>query len=155
MARAKGEIVQYRPILDSVLGSLATLVAVWFWREILPRVLQRLYRHEPLIGGKWTTTFSEHGKHFHESVTIRQKGRRVNGEIVLHESDTETYTYRFEGWFTHLILTATYCSTDQADYESGAFALRYNARNRLVGQHILISRTSEQLISSPYEWTHV
>jgi hypothetical protein len=142
-------------LLYSVIGGLVVLVVVWFWNNVLPRILQQFYHHEPSVEGKWRTTFREDGTEYHETVTLTQKGRRVRGEIALNDATDETTMYKFEGTFKHLILTGTYCSTDPTDYEQGAFALRYTRQGLFKGQHALISKQSEQLISSDYEWTRV
>ena len=139
-------------ILGAVVGGLLVLALVWFWNNVLPNILQVFYHHEPSIGGKWKTTFREGDKEFNESVTLTQRGRRIKGSIVLRESDDETTTYKFQGTFRYLILSGTYESTDPTDYEQGAFALRYTRHGTFTGQHILLSRKAEQLISSDYEW---
>ena len=111
-------------ILGAVVGGLLVLALVWFWNNVFPNILQVFYHHEPTIAGKWKTTFREGDKEFSETVTLNQKGRRIKGSIVLRESDDDTTTYKFQGTFRYLILSATYESTDPTDYEQGAFALR-------------------------------
>ena len=78
----------------------------------------------------------------------------MNGEITFKESSDVTTVYNFEGTFRFLILTGTYQSTDPTDYEQGAFALRYK-KGKLIGQHALLSKNSDDLISSDYVWERV
>lgn len=140
-------------VAEKIIVSLGTLVAVWAWKELAPRIAQRFYQ-EPLIGDtEWKTTFIEDGQEFHETVTLTQKGRRVIGEIILEDGD-KSIKYRMSGVFRHLILTGTYEAMDPRDYEQGAFALKYT-NNRLTGEHILLSRTSDQPISSNYKWERI
>lgn len=139
-------------IAYTIIGGLAVLALVWFWNDPLPRILQRFYHHEPTIAGRWKTTFRERDRDYHETVSLKQKGRRVKGEIVLREPEDETTIYRFEGTFKYLMLRCTYESTDPGGYEQGAFALRYTRHQTFEGQYILLSRESEQLISSDYVW---
>jgi hypothetical protein len=135
-----------------VIGALVASVLIWAWHNVLPQALQYCYRDEPRIGGKWKTTFKEGDTEYRETVTVRQKGRRIKGTIVLHEKNDETTTYKFEGRFKFLILTGTYESIDPADFEQGAFALHYTRVGTFVGQYILFSKESDHLISSPYNW---
>src|SRR5258706_7152378 len=97
-------------IAERVAVSVGTLLVVWMWKELAPRVAQRFYR-EPLIDGPWKTTFSEGGTEFHEHVALVQKGRRVHGEITLQDGEGET-KYKMTGVFRHLILTGTYEAVD-------------------------------------------
>ena len=137
-------------ILYSVVGGFVVLFLRWFWNDIIPRILQRFYHHEPSIDGKWRTTFSEGEVEYHETITVKQKGRKVKGEIALREGDEDTI-YKLEGTFKYLILTGTYESTNPTEYEQGAFALRY-IKGNFRGQYVLLSKESEELISSEYEW---
>jgi len=139
-------------ILIGLAGAAIWAALAWFWNNILPRILQRFYRDEPIIAGKWKTTFQEGGKTYKENVTIKQKGRRVNGIITLLEEDGETTNYKFEGRFKNLILSCTYESTNPSDYEQGSFTLKYTRHLKLTGQHVLLSKTSDHLISSDYLW---
>jgi len=138
-------------IVYSVLGGIIVLILIWIWNDVIPQITQRFLHQEPSINGKWNTCFHEDTNEFHEVVTLKQKGRRVNGQITLKVDKQEDSVYTFEGTFKHLILTCTYQSTDPAEYEQGVFALRYK-KNSFSGQHVLISKQSEDLISSNYEW---
>ncbi|MBI3627956.1 MAG: hypothetical protein HY220_04425 [Candidatus Sungbacteria bacterium] len=112
-----------------------------------------LYRREPNIAHKWRTTFEEEGRQYHEDASISQRGKWVTGQLELRENG-DTTIYKFSGTFQHLILTCTYESTDPRDYERGSFTLKY-FRGMFRGQHILLSRSSDQPISSEYDWTAV
>lgn len=138
-------------VIYSVLGGLIVLVLIWLWNNVFPPIIQRFYRDEPKIGGSWKTTFWENQKEYHETVTIRQKGRKVRGTIVLHEDEQQVTTYKFEGRFKYLVLTGTYDCTDPTDIEQGAFALHYK-QGKFSGKHILFSKESDKLISSDYHW---
>ncbi len=135
----------------SVAGGLVVLALIWLWRNVIPQITQRFLHQEPSINGKWNTSFKEGENEFHEVVTLKQRGRKVAGQIVLKE-EQEDSVYTFEGTFKHLILTCTYKSTDPSEYEQGVFALRYT-RGKFIGQHVLISKLSDKLISSDYDWT--
>ena len=143
--------MDYSSVQPSVVGGLIVIVLAALWREVLPRLLQRFFYDEPRLPPNWKTTYEEGEQDYHENVTLTQNGRRVTGEVVLREGEDKT-TYKFEGTFRHLFLTATYQSTDPADYEQGAFALRYKRNGTFVGQHVLLSNKSEELVSSRYEW---
>jgi hypothetical protein len=136
-------------IIYGVIASAIVAASPWLIRRV--RMKRNANRGEPLIEGKWHTTFEENGQVFHENVLLTQNGRKVKGELVL-EDGTET-RYKFSGAFKHLILTGTYEATDPKDYEQGAFALRY-ANKTLNGQYIL-SRGSDQLVTSNYKWERV
>ncbi len=139
-------------IAASLLGGLAVVFLQWFWRSALPDIVLRFQKNEPRIGGKWKTQFEEEGQTYSENVTLRQRGRNVTADIVLREGDDET-VYKFVGTFRNLILSGTYQSADEADYERGAILLRYTSKGRFVGQNAFFSKTSENLVSSRYEWT--
>jgi hypothetical protein len=119
---------------------------------LAPRVFQRFLHQEPIISGKWNTAFHEDDEKYSEVVTLTQRGRKVTGQIVLKLDNHEDSVYTFDGTFKHLILTCIYQSTDPAEYEQGVFALRYT-KGKFLGQHVLISKQSDSLISSDYEWT--
>ena len=141
-------------ILYSVIGGFIVLVVLWLWNNVIPLLVDRFYHHEPSVGGEWRTQFKEGDEEYHEIVTLKQKGRNVSGKIILREGDSES-EYRFRGIFKHLIMTCTYSSTDPAEYEQGVFALQYKTgrrKGRFEGQHVLLSKESEDLISSPYIW---
>jgi len=139
-------------VFYGVISGLVLLGLAWFCKEILPRIVYRLTSSEPVIGGEWKTTFSEGGKEYHELVKLTQTGRKVSGQIILKLDNEEDAVYRFQGTFKHLTLTGTYESTDPADYERGVFALRY-IKGSFVGQHVLLSKETEDLIPSKYVWS--
>lgn len=142
----------YRDLFFSVVGGIVTAILIWAWTNLLPLLQGLMNRDEPRVGKKWKTTFKEGNVVYHENVTLKQRGRKIRGEIVLQSDAGEVTTYRLEGNFKHLILTGTYESTNKADYERGAFALRYTNRKKFTGHYILFSKGSDQLISSQYEW---
>ena len=82
---------------------------------------------------------------------LLQRGRNVTADIVLREGEDET-VYKFVGTFRNLILSGTYQSADDADFERGAILLRYTSKGMFVGQNAFFSKTSETLVSSPYKW---
>lgn len=140
-------------LLTAVAGGIIVAILQYAWNNWFPPIIQKFYRDEPQIGGEWRTTFTEGNKEYHEQVTLKQKGRRVSGRIILTtDSDDGTTTYSFEGQFKNTILSATYESSDPSDYEQGAFVLHYRKGKRFDGQYILSSKESEDLISSPYNW---
>ncbi len=138
-------------ITYSVIGGLVVLILIWLWNNVIPRIMQKFLHQEPSINGKWNTTFKENTQTFNEVVTLVQRGRRVSGQIVLKLEQQEDSVYTFEGTFKYLILTCTYKSTDPAEIEQGVFALHYT-KGKFVGQHVLISKVTDKLISSDYEW---
>lgn len=141
-------------IMYSVGGGLVVLLLIWFWKDVLPRITQRFLHQEPNINGKWNTSFKEGSNEFHEIVTLTQRGRKVSGTLVLKIVKQEDSEYTFAGTFKHLILTCTYQSTDPAEIEQGVFALRYT-KSGFKGQYVLISKQSENLISSDYMWARL
>ena len=143
-------------VITSVVGSLilAGLVrlSLGIWR--------RMHRGDPDVSelaGTWTTTFSEDGKEKREKVKVRQKGSRVEGEIVVREDpQDEGDTYAFEGTYRNLILTGTYESTNLKPVEHGVFLLRRTDVEELSGQY-LFSRIGKggkptEIIRSDYKW---
>ena len=141
-------------IIASLIGGILVLFLQWLWKNALPDLVLRFQKNEPRIAGKWKTTFKENGKEYHENVTLRQRGRNITGVILLkEEEDAEDTVYNFSGTFKNLILSGTYVSTDEADFERGVILLRYLGRGRFTGQNIFSSKTSEKLIASDYEWT--
>ena len=140
-------------VIGSVLGGFVVLLIQWFWRSLLPSISPRLQKNGPRIAGKWRTTFKEEGQEYHESVTLRQHGRNVMADITLREDNNDETIYKFVGTFRNLVLSGTYQSTDEADFERGAILLRYTQRGTFVGQNLFFSKTSEHLVSSDYEWT--
>ena len=139
-------------LFDAFVGGVLVLLAIWLWKDVFPRVVQRFRRDEPLLSAKWKTTFVEEGREYHETVTLVQKGRRVGGHISLRESDDEIATYRFEAMFRHLILSGTYQSTDPGNFEQGAFAIRYLPQKAFKGQYIVLSQTTGTFIAVDYAW---
>ncbi len=141
-------------IAIAIVGGLGVILLQWLWQSVLPAVVLRFQKNEPRIGGMWKTRFEEGGQTYYEKVTLKQRGRNVKADIVLHEDDGET-VYKFDGTFKNLILSGTYQSADEADYERGAILLRYTPSRKFVGQNVFFSKTSERLVPSHYEWTRV
>lgn len=143
-------------LLCAIGGGLVVAVLIWAWTNLLPLIMQRFYRDEPRIDRcRWKTTFQEENREYHEIVTLRQKGRRIQGQIDLHEEGSGVTSYLFEGVFKHLILTATYEPTDPADIERGTFTLKYNNQNKFIGQYIFFSEEPDKIISSHYTWERI
>lgn len=140
--------------VGSIIGGFVLLFVQWAWRRGWFSRATWFQTSEPRIVGKWKTQFEEKGQIYSENVTLRQRGRTVTADIVLREGEGET-VYKFDGTFKNLILSGTYQSVDQADYERGAILLRYTTKGKFVGQNIFFSKTSESLVPSPYEWTRV
>ena len=140
-------------VIGSVLGGSILLLAQWFWRSPLSSIVLRFQKNEPRIAGKWRTSFKEEGQEYHESVTLRQHGRNIMADIILREDNNDETVYKFVGTFRNLVLSGTYQSTDESDFERGAILLRYIQRGTFVGQNLFFSKKSEHLVSSDYEWT--
>ena len=136
----------------SIIGGFAVILIQWVWRSGWLPFAPWIQKNEPRIVGRWKTQFKEEGQAYSENVTLRQSGRNVTADIVLREGDDET-VYKFVGTFRNLILSGTYQSADEADYERGAILMRYTPRGTFVGQNAFFSKTSESLVSSRYEWT--
>ena len=138
-------------ILIAVAGGVVFAILSWIGTSLWPIFIQKFYRDEPSIRGKWKTSFIEGETEYNENVTLTQKGRKVNGEITLNEGDGDTTIYKFEGRFKYLILTCTFESTDPQNYEQGSFSLRYIQGN-FEGHYIYFSKESDVLLSSNYKW---
>ena len=80
--------------------------------------------------------------------------QKVTADISLQQ-DGEEILYSFEGTFRDRILSGTYEATDEANFERGTILLKYTRKGTFVGRNAFLSRTSENLVSSPYEWTLV
>ena len=106
------------------------------------------------VEGEWTTRFEEDGKSYAEKVILHQDGQKVTADISLQQ-DGEEILYSFEGTFRDRILSGTYEATDEANFERGTILLKYTRKGTFVGRNAFLSRTSENLVSSPYEWTLV
>ena len=112
-------------------------------------------RGELNIEGEWKTQFEEEGESYEEKVILYQDvGQKVTADITLQEEEEEI-VYRFEGIFRDLILSGTYEATDEANFERGTILLKYTRKGTFVGRNAFLSRTSENLVSSPYKWTLV
>ncbi|MBU1637231.1 hypothetical protein KKC97_06140, partial [bacterium] len=64
------------------------------------------------------------------------------------------------GTFKNRILSGTYFSTDNSNFERGAILLLYVKKGKFVGQQSLFSKTADkltadELVSTKYEWNHV
>jgi len=141
-------------ILSSFIGAILLFICQWIWKDALPAIVLRFQKNEPRISGKWRTSFEEEGKQYTESVHLTQRGRKVCATIILREEDGEEIVYLFTGTFKNLILSGTYVSKDEANFERGAILLRYARKDKFVGQLSLFSKTSDtKLISSKYEWS--
>ena len=106
------------------------------------------------IAGEWKTQFEEEGESYEEKAILHQDGQKVTADITLQD-DEEEIVYRFEGIFRDLILSGTYEATDEADFERGTILLKYTRKGTFVGRNAFLSRSSENLVSSHYEWTLV
>jgi len=138
-------------VVASICGGVLVLILRWLWKEVLPALVIRFQKNEPRIGGRWKTSFEEDGKTYSENVTLKQRGRRISATIILKEGD-EDIVYQFTGTFQNLVLSGTYVSMDEEDFERGAILLRYTQKGKFVGQNSFFSKTSEKLVSSSYEW---
>lgn len=141
-------------IVTIILSAIMTLVVQWLWQDILPSIILRFQKNEPTIQGYWKTKFSEEGKDFDEDVEVTQKGRKVIATIILNYNN-EKIIYHFIGIFKHRILSGTYDSIDETDFERGAILLQYKRKGKFVGQYSFFSKTSDQIVSSNYEWNYV
>jgi hypothetical protein len=146
--------LNWNSIIASVIGALIFFVIQWLWKNILPNVILHFQKGEPRIDGEWKTEFKEDGKEYHEKVKLIQKGRNVKATIVLKDNDDEI-EYQFTGTFQHLILSGTYVCMDEANFERGAILLRYEKKDRFVGQQSFFSKTSTKVVSSDYKWEKV
>ena len=143
-------------VVASLVGGILVLLLQWVWKTALPELALRFQKNEPRIAGRWKTTFKENGKEYHENVTLKQRGRSITGVILLKEEENaEDIVYNFTGTFKNLILSGTYVSTDEADFERGVILLRYLGKGKFIGQNIFFSKTSEKLIPSDYVWTSI
>ena len=138
-------------IISAIVGGIVLLILVWFSKDILPAIFIYLQKSQPKVSGKWKTTFQEDGKVYHESVTLKQIGRKVSATIVLKEDD-EQINYHFKGTFQNLILSGTYDCEDEANFERGSILLRYTKVHKFVGQNSFLSKTTSDVVSSGYEW---
>ncbi len=140
--------------LAGLIGAIVLLFLQWIWKDVMPSIFIRFQKNEPRIAGKWRTSFDEEGKAYTEKVTLKQRGRKLKGTIVLKDGEEEII-YDFIGTFQNLILSGVYASTDQANFERGAVLLQYTSKNAFVGQQSFFSKKSERLVSSNYEWHRV
>lgn len=143
-------------ILSSFIGAGLLLVCQWLWKSVLPAVVLRFQKNEPRIAGRWKTSFDEEGKNYTETVHLKQRGRVVSATFILKDDEEdEEIVYHFSGTFKNLILSGTYVSTDEANFERGSILLRYTRKDKFVGQYSFFSKTSNsKLVSSSYTWTH-
>lgn len=144
-----------RAVILSIVAAIVVSLSALFYRKRLRRLcVQVLWGIELDIAGEWKTTFKEKEQSFNEQVKLKQRGRKVWGDLIV-EKQGRKITYAFKGVFRNRILTATYETTDRRDYEQGAFSLRYTSLDGtkcLIGQYIGISMDSDDLFSSQYRW---
>jgi hypothetical protein len=141
-------------VLVSVAAGVLVLLLQWTWNNFLSTIILHLQKNEPRIAGLWKTSFNEEGKEYTETVTLKQHGRKTTGTIVLKDDDDEI-TYHFRGTFQNLILSGSYASVDEANFERGTILLQYKKKGQFVGQTSYFSKTSDKLVSSDYEWRYV
>ncbi|MBU1636590.1 hypothetical protein KKC97_02890, partial [bacterium] len=68
-------------IVLALIGAFATIIIQWLATNVIPALAIKMQKDEPRIGGKWRTTFEEDKKEYHESVTLKQRGRKVDAKI--------------------------------------------------------------------------
>jgi len=144
-------------LIAGAIGTVLGALIIWLGQQFGPRIMATIRHDEPRLDDTWKTTFKEEGIEYHEDVRLVQSGHLVKGDIELHlphseSGQTNSLKYQFEGRFRHLILAATYRSTDPSRFEQGAFVLKYTAEKTLVGQHVFWSQGTERPISSEYKW---
>lgn len=143
-------------LLTATIGALIGIFIRWFWYDGLPWVIQYLSKSSLVISGKWKTSFKEEGKKYSEIATLKQRGQKISGTIVLNE-EGEEIIYNFNGTFKDLILSGTYASIDESNFERGTILLRYIKKGKamkFIGQNSFFSKEEkEEVVSSPYEWT--
>ena len=141
--------------LVAIGAGLIVAFLLWMWRSYFwEKITGRFPQKQPKIAGRWRTEFKEDAHSYTENVTLYQRGRRVTADFELEE-DGEVTKYRFSGTFQDLILSGTYYSIDEADFERGTILLRYTMRGTFEGQNSFFSKRSEELVSSPYKWTRI
>jgi hypothetical protein len=144
-------------LITATIGAIIGIFIKWFWYDGLPWAFQYLSRSGLVISGRWKTSFKEEGKQYNETALLKQRGQKVLGTIVLNEEGKEII-YKFNGTFKDLILSGTYASTDETNFERGTILLRYVKRGKamkFIGQNSFFSKDEKEdkLVSSPYEWT--
>lgn len=142
-------------VLQGVIAALVIFAGQAFIWGIY-RLYLFIFRVKPLIAGKWKTTFteSENNGPSHETVTLKQKGSQVSGEIE-YDGEGEKIIYKFKGSFRDLILTATYESKDPQEYERGSFSLQYKPSKKFKGQYVTFSKKEDsepEFIATEYSW---
>ncbi len=142
-------------ILQSMIGSiiLAAFQAL-IWGGY--RLYLFVFRVKPIIAGIWKTSFTENENNgpSHETVTLKQKGSQVSGEIE-YDDEGQKIIYKFKGSFKNLILTATYESKDPQEYERGSFSLQYKQKKKFKGQYVTFSKKEDsepEFIAKEYTW---
>lgn len=140
-----------RGLIVAVLGT----VLGWLWKKYLwEKIPGRFLQRQTKIAGRWRTEFKEDEHPYSETVTLHQRGREVTADFELEE-DGEVTKYRFSGTFQNLILSGTYYSTDETDFERGTILLRYTRHGTFEGQNSFFSRHSDDVVSSPYKWMRI
>jgi hypothetical protein len=141
----------------ATIGAFIGIFIRWFWYDGLPLVRQYVSEGGPVISGRWKTSFKEKGKQYSETAILKQRGQKVFGTIVLNLEGKEIF-YEFNGTFKDLILSGTYTSTDETNFERGTILLRYVKKGKamkFIGQNSFFSKEEddENVASSSYDWT--
>lgn len=116
----------YTSLLVGTLGGLvATLLTVTFrnyWVSVfIPWYEERLYR-DAKIEGNWKSE-KRKGSSNILFMQIARKSYSVNGTFTYIEGCDQGKTYKFNGEFRNLILTANYSSTISSQLDRGTLAL--------------------------------
>ena len=125
-------------VIASLVSVLASLIFREYWLKIIiPWYEERLYKGAK-IEGVWRTITKYRDGGENESIyTVKRKGHRIWGTINSPNGIDKGKSWRFNGFFKDLILSATYESSSRRILDKGSFSLLLNHNGEKLTGHLV------------------
>lgn len=142
-------------LIQGIVAGLVTGLLIWLfrsvWMKILSPIIEDLLYRGVRIEGQWSADLL-HTSH-KEEVTVKQWGNRVSGQFRCVEGEDQGHSYKFDGVFKNLILTATYESNNKHYTDRGTFTLKLMDNGTVFKGHTAyLGNTGGELESTEYIW---
>ena len=140
-------------IATSACVGLLTYFGHLLWlKVVLPRWHDIIYKVED-ISGEWDGRAHTPSGLSHQTIEVSRRGHKVFGVIRAVKGKHKGKSYKFEGTYQSLLLTATYCAGDARELDSGSFTLMLaDGGKKLVGGEAAHISATNKVGWFEYEW---
>jgi hypothetical protein len=138
-------------IVSGIFVTFIVFVFQCLWvNAIQPWYEERVYKDARIEGG-WKITYPS--LECEEHVELKRKGHTVTGVVIVMHGNDQGKSYKLEGTFKNLILTASYSADNPRTLDRGSFALLLGDNgNRLRGHSVIYHDEKNSMDSAPCVW---